>query len=142
MPASVCRSSTRDHGASGSPTRLARWQSGRNKAAVHGGRRAGGSHAGAATMTGAHLVLDLALAWSAAFVGGLIAQRLRQPPILGYLLAGVLLGPFTPGPVIRGGSIEVLAETGVAFLMFALGVEFSLAELRDLGPVAGIGGGV
>jgi monovalent cation:H+ antiporter-2, CPA2 family len=91
-------------------------------------------------MTDAHLVLDLALAWSAAFVGGVAAQRLRQPPILGYLLAGMVIGPFTPGPVIHNASIPALADIGVAFLMFALGAEFSLAELRALGKVVSIGG--
>lgn len=91
-------------------------------------------------MTNGHLVLDLALAWGAAGIGGLIAQRLRQPPILGYLLAGVVIGPFTAGPVVSGGDIGVLAEIGVAFLMFALGVEFSLAGLRDLGRVVVVGG--
>lgn len=84
--------------------------------------------------------LVLALAWSAAFAGGLIAQRFRQPPIVGYLLAGVLLGPFTPGPVVQSQSIGVLAQIGVAFLMFALGVEFSVTELRELGRVVVLGG--
>ena len=87
-----------------------------------------------------HLVFDLAIAWSAAFVGGSLAQRLRQPPIVGYLVAGIAIGPFTPGPVIHGSSIEVLAEIGVAFLMFALGVEFSFGELRELGRIVTLGG--
>lgn len=91
-------------------------------------------------MTDSHLVLELALAWAAAFVGGLVAQRLRQPPIVGYLLAGMVIGPFTPGPVIHNGEIGVLAQIGVAFLMFALGVEFSFPELRDLGRVVILGG--
>jgi CPA2 family monovalent cation:H+ antiporter-2 len=91
-------------------------------------------------MTDSHLVLELAIAWAAAFAGGLVAQRLRQPPIVGYLLAGVLVGPFTPGPVLHTGEIGVLAQIGVAFLMFALGVEFSFAELRELGRVVMVGG--
>lgn len=86
------------------------------------------------------LFLDLALAVLAAFVGGVIAQRLGQPVILGYLLAGVAIGPFTPGPTAEAGSVAVLAEIGVAFLMFSLGAEFSFGELRRLGRVATLGG--
>jgi monovalent cation:H+ antiporter-2, CPA2 family len=91
-------------------------------------------------MTHSQLILDLALAWGAAGIGGLVAQRFRQPPIVGYLLAGVLVGPFTPGPVIHSGDIGVVAQIGVAFLMFALGVEFSFEEFRDLGRVVALGG--
>ena len=87
-------------------------------------------------------VLDLALAVGAAFLGGAVAQRLGQPPILGYLIGGVLIGPFTPGPVADVHHIQVVAEIGVAFLMFALGAEFSFAELRRLGRVAAFGGGL
>src|SRR5690242_12786604 len=86
------------------------------------------------------LVIDLALAIVVAFVGGSIAHRLGQPVILGYLLAGVAIGPFTPGPTASAHSVQVLAEIGVAFLMFALGAEVSLAELRRIGRVASIGG--
>src|SRR6476661_10888265 len=88
------------------------------------------------------LVLDLVIAVTAAFAGGLLAQRLGQPVILGYLIAGMIIGPFTPGPVADQHSVSVLAEIGVAFLMFALGAEFSLAELRRLGRVASLGGGL
>jgi monovalent cation:H+ antiporter-2, CPA2 family len=91
-------------------------------------------------MSDSHLVVDLALAWGAAGLGGLLAQRVRQPPILGYLLAGVVIGPFTPGPVVQSGDVSVAAEIGVAFLMFALGVEFSLEELRDTGRVVVLAG--
>ncbi|HZU05435.1 MAG TPA: cation:proton antiporter [Chloroflexota bacterium] len=87
-----------------------------------------------------HLVVDLVLAVLAAFVGGLLAQRLGLPVILGYLLAGVAIGPFTPGPVADIHSVQVLAEIGVAFLMFALGAEFALGELRQLGRAAALGG--
>jgi CPA2 family monovalent cation:H+ antiporter-2 len=85
-------------------------------------------------------VADLVLAVLAAFVGGVVAQRLGQPVILGYLVAGVIIGPATPGPRADVHSIEVLAEIGVAFLMFALGAEFSFNELRRIGRVATIGG--
>ena len=86
------------------------------------------------------LLLDLVLAIVVAFAGGAIAHRLGQPVILGYLLAGVAIGPFTPGPTASVHSVQVLAEVGVAFLMFALGAEVSIAELRRIGKVAIIGG--
>lgn len=72
----------------------------------------------------------------AAFVGGLVARRLRQPAILGYLLAGLALNTFPPTRVADSHALQILAEIGVAFLMFALGAEFSLGELRRLGRVA------
>lgn len=86
------------------------------------------------------LLRDLALAVLAAFAGGLVAQRLGQPVIVGYLVAGVAIGPFTPGPIARTESIQLLAEIGVAFLMFSLGAELTLAEVRRVGRVAVWGG--
>jgi monovalent cation:H+ antiporter-2, CPA2 family len=88
----------------------------------------------------ANIILDLVLAVVAAFAGGLLAQRLKQPVILGYLLAGVVLGPFTPGPTAHTESVGVLAEIGVAFLMFSLGAEVPLRELRRLGRITAVGG--
>jgi K+:H+ antiporter len=86
------------------------------------------------------LVIDLVVALGAAFLGGVIAQRLGLPVILGYIVAGVAISPNTPGLVADRHSVELLANLGVAFLMFALGVEFSFAELqrvRRIGLVAG-----
>lgn len=91
-------------------------------------------------MVGLELVGDLVLAVLAAFIGGFVAQWLRQPVILGYLLAGVFIGPFTPGPTADIHSVTLLAEIGVAFLMFAVGAEFSLRELHVIGRVAILGG--
>jgi CPA2 family monovalent cation:H+ antiporter-2 len=88
------------------------------------------------------LALDLVLALGAAFVGGAIAQRLKQPVLLGYVLAGVLIGPNSPGPVADRDRVELVANLGVAFLMFALGVEFSLGELKRVRRVATIAGAV
>jgi len=83
-----------------------------------------------------HFVLNIAVAVFAALLGGLIAHRMRQPVIVGYLLAGVVLGPFTPGFIGDRAQISALAEIGVIFLMFALGIEFSLKELARIKGVA------
>ncbi len=88
---------------------------------------------------GFHLILDVAIAIAVALIGGLIAHRLRQSVIVGYLLAGVVLGPFTPGIVGNREQIAALAEIGVIFLMFALGIEFSLKELARVRNIAVIG---
>ena len=93
-------------------------------------------------MPGHQLVVDLVLAIIAALIGGLVAQRIGLPVIVGYLIAGVALGPSTPGPTADPESVRVLAEIGVAFLMFALGAEFSRSDLREMGRVALIGGTV
>ncbi len=69
-----------------------------------------------------------------------ISRRLGFGSILGYLVAGVVIGPFTPGPTIDSHTVQVLAEMGVAFLMFAVGAELSLGELRRLGRVTVLGG--
>ncbi|MGH2500305.1 MAG: cation:proton antiporter, partial [Candidatus Limnocylindria bacterium] len=89
-------------------------------------------------MTLPGIAVDLALAVVAAFLGGAIAQRAGLPAILGYLVAGVVIGPLTPGPTADPESVSVLAEIGIAFLMFALGSEFARPELRRFGRVASI----
>ena len=71
----------------------------------------------------------MAVAVGIALAGALLAHLFRQPVIVGYLLAGVAIGPFTPGFVGDRGQISALAEIGVIFLMFALEIEFSLKEL-------------
>ncbi len=81
-------------------------------------------------MENTQLLVDLALAVGAAFIGGFIADRIGLPVLLGYIVAGVLIGPNTPGLVADVERVEVVANLGVAFLMFGLGVEFSLDELR------------
>ena len=85
-------------------------------------------------------ILDLGGAIVAALIGGAIAVRLRQPAVVGYMLAGVLIGPFTPGFVGGQEQIAILAEVGVVLLLFALGVEFSIRELRSVGRVVIPGG--
>lgn len=81
-------------------------------------------------------ILDLTIALGTSAVGGLIAHRIRQPALLGYLMAGLLIGPSGFGLIDNIEEIEGLAEIGVAFLLFALGVEFSLAELRRVQNIA------
>jgi len=90
-------------------------------------------------MEGYELIIDLVLAAVAALLGGFLAYRLKLPVITGYLLAGVLIGPFAPGPVSDIRRVQTLAEIGVALLMFALGTQFSLAELKHAGKRAIIG---
>ena len=86
------------------------------------------------------IAADIAIIVVAGLFGGLIAQRLRQPLLLGYILAGVMVGPFTAGPTVSDvHDIELLAEIGVALLLFALGLEFSLKELEPVKHVALIG---
>ncbi len=85
-------------------------------------------------------ILGLGGAVAAALLGGAIAVRLRQPAIVGYLLAGVVIGPFTPGFVGDVEQISALADVGVVLLLFALGVEFSIHELRQVARVALPGG--
>jgi len=70
---------------------------------------------------------------SAALVLGMLAERLRQTAVLGYLVAGTVVGPGVLGWVRGGDSIDVLAELGAATLLFSIGTEFSLARLRALG---------
>ncbi|MGE5619619.1 MAG: cation:proton antiporter [Sphingomonadaceae bacterium] len=86
------------------------------------------------------IVIDLVIAVSAALVGGAVAHRLGQPVVVGYLLAGVAIGPNTPGPVGNVHNVQLMAELGVAFLMFALGAEFSPTDLVEMRGVATGGG--
>ena len=86
------------------------------------------------------IAADIAIIVTAGFLGGVLAQRLKQPLILGYIVAGIVLGPVTGGALISDPhDIELLAEIGVALLLFALGIEFSLKELRPVRNVALLG---
>lgn len=83
---------------------------------------------------------DLIYIVLAALAGGLLAHALRQPLIFGYILAGVVVGPHTGGVTVRGiDQIEELAEIGVALLLFAIGLEFSFADLRRLARISFVG---
>jgi CPA2 family monovalent cation:H+ antiporter-2 len=75
-----------------------------------------------------------------AFACGLLMHRLKQPVLLGYIFAGILLGPYAGGVTVSNiQDIERLAEIGVALLLFALGLEFSLKDLKPVAKVALIG---
>ncbi|MCA0303274.1 MAG: Kef family K(+) transporter [Proteobacteria bacterium] len=82
------------------------------------------------------LIAALAAGLSLAFVLGLVAHRLRVPPLVGYLLAGVLVGPYTPGFTADGALAAQLAEIGVILLMFGVGLHFSLKDLLSVAKIA------
>ncbi|MCU0478821.1 MAG: cation:proton antiporter [Chloroflexi bacterium] len=86
-------------------------------------------------------ILNLGVAVLAALLGGAIAARLRQPTVVGYLVAGIAIGPFTPGFVGDQQQIMILADIGVVLLLFALGVQFPLRDLVAVRRVA-VGAGV
>ena len=71
-----------------------------------------------------------------AFLFGAVAHRLRVPPLVGYLLAGIVVGPFTPGFVADQTLAPELAEIGVILLMFGVGLHFSLKDLLKVGAIA------
>jgi CPA2 family monovalent cation:H+ antiporter-2 len=84
---------------------------------------------------------DLAFVLVAAVLGAAAAWVVRQPLILGYVVAGLAVGPFTPGPTVSHlHTLELFAEIGVALLMFSIGIEFSLSDLLRVKWVALAGG--
>ncbi|HEY9640272.1 MAG TPA: cation:proton antiporter [Coleofasciculaceae cyanobacterium] len=86
------------------------------------------------------LIVDLVVVLAAAAGGGLLAALLRQPVILGYLVGGAIVGPAGLGLVKELIQVETLAQFGAAFLLFALGVEFSFSELKKVQGIS-LGGG-
>lgn len=92
-------------------------------------------------MHGASFVLDLAVVLGVAALTSVITRWLRQPTILGYLFAGLIVGPYIPIPVFaEHARIEALAELGVVLVMFAVGLEFRIAKLLRVLPTAGVTG--
>ncbi len=87
-------------------------------------------------MSNLNLLIEITIALAAAFIGGLLARRVGLPTIVGYLLAGVAIGPFTPGFVSDVDIISQLAELGVIFLMFGVGLDFSLKDLWRVRDIA------
>jgi monovalent cation:H+ antiporter-2, CPA2 family len=87
-----------------------------------------------------HLLADLSLLLLATLGGGTVAYLLRQPLIVGYILGGVLVSPFTPGPQVSNPqAFETFADIGVVLLMFSIGAEFSLEELLRVRKVGMFG---
>lgn len=82
------------------------------------------------------LITTLTLVLALALCGGLVSSWLRLPPLVGYLVAGVVVGPFTPGFVADAGVAAQLAEAGVILLMFGVGVHFSLRDLLAVRTIA------
>lgn len=82
------------------------------------------------------LIILLAVGFSLALVFGYIAARLRLPPLMGYLIAGVIISPNTPGIVADIHLANQLAELGVMFLMFGVGMHFSLNDLMQVRRIA------
>src|SRR5262252_9028923 len=83
---------------------------------------------------------DIAMVFAGAFVCGLLAWRLRQPILLGYVLAGLILSPLTPGIRVHNvHTFEIMAEIGVILLMFSVGIHFSIPELLTVKWVALLG---
>jgi len=82
------------------------------------------------------LIATIAAGLMLAFIFGLIAQRLRIQPLVGYLLAGVMVGPYTPGFTADPALATELAEIGVILLMFGVGLHFSLKDLLSVAKIA------
>ena len=82
------------------------------------------------------LIATICVSLAFAFLGGFLAVRLRLPPLVGYLLAGIAIGPFTPGFVADAQLAAELAEIGVMLLMFGVGMHFSLKDLLAVRTIA------
>src|SRR6187431_908831 len=82
------------------------------------------------------LITTVAAAFAAAWVLGIITQKLKLSPIVGYLLAGVVIGPYTPGFVGDVHIAQQLSELGVILLMFGVGLHFHLKDLLAVRRVA------
>ncbi|MFO8101080.1 MAG: cation:proton antiporter [Dehalococcoidia bacterium] len=85
------------------------------------------------------LLTSMALVLGVALIAGVVANHLRLPVIMGYLLAGIIIGPNATGLVSETEDVETMATIGVVLLMFTLGIEFSLNTLRRIGLVSIIG---
>lgn len=85
-------------------------------------------------------VRDLVIVFCAATIGGVIASHFGQPALIGFLLGGMTVGPGGLGIVTELVEVETLASLGIAFLLFSLGIEFSLSELQDVRRVVLFGG--
>lgn len=91
-------------------------------------------------MVTAHdFLVNLALVLCVAALATVVFQRIRQPVVLGYILAGLIVGPHVPIPLVADRAIiEALAELGVILLMFSIGLEFRLSKLAQVAPTGGV----
>ena len=88
-------------------------------------------------MPDALIFQDLFYVWFVGLLGGLVAYMLKQPLLLGYMLGGLLVSPFTPGPAVQHiDTIQHLADFGVILLMFSIGLELAPMGLRRIGKVS------
>jgi K+:H+ antiporter len=85
-------------------------------------------------------LLDILILLGAALLLGTLAEMLRQSAIVGYLLAGMIVGPNALGMVAGGDEVHFIAELGVTLLLFSIGLEFSFKRLLKLGPITYVGG--
>ncbi len=85
-------------------------------------------------------LVGILLLLTAALVLGTVAERLKQNAILGYLVAGTLIGPNVLGLIHSRSEVEIIAEIGVALLLFTVGLEISIKRLLRMGPIALLGG--
>jgi CPA2 family monovalent cation:H+ antiporter-2 len=88
------------------------------------------------------LLLDIFFILGAAFLGGALLRSLRLPPVLGFIAAGLVLGPGTPGPVSDVENVRRAADLGVIMLMFSVGIQFSFSHLIRNKRVILVGGGI
>lgn len=82
------------------------------------------------------LISTIAIGFALAFAFGFLAAKLNLPPLIGYLLAGIAIGPYTPGFIADGELASQLAEIGVMLLMFGVGLHFSIADLIAVRRIA------
>jgi len=85
------------------------------------------------------LVSTIAIGLSVAFIGGLVATKLRLSPLVGYLLAGIAVGPHSPGFTADIDIAEQLSEIGIVLLMFGVGLHFSVKDFMEVRKIAAIG---
>jgi CPA2 family monovalent cation:H+ antiporter-2 len=91
---------------------------------------------------GIEILGEVGIVLFAALLGGLVARTLRLPVLIGYIVAGLIVGPNTPGFIANQETVRIVADVGVALLMFAVGTQFSLEELNHVRKTALVGGGI
>ncbi len=90
-------------------------------------------------MTGSHVLVELVIVLGTAALVTVVFQALRLPVVLGYVLAGLLIGPHVPVPLVANAElVHVLSELGVILLMFTIGLELPLSAIRRVGPTGAV----